>query len=526
MTQSKLSYLIVLIAGAIQALSFAPGPLPGWTLPFVQVATLAILANYVFAANNSRQAFTFGWLFGVSLFCVGIYWLTISMHVYGGMALGLAIGALFIFASVLALYIALACTVSNYLCGTYKSPLQKWRGQLLNAVIFASSWTIFEWLRGTLFTGFTWLSSGYAHVEGMFTAWAPIFGAYGLGWLAAFSAAAIALMARAKDTDHDKYAAVVIGIAIVFGLLGIAFKHIAWSEATGQPLLARLVQTNTPQENKFAADTFFQYQQAALKLANTDAKTDFPQLIIMPETVIPALLDQVPEGLWQQWQDLADSRQAQLILGVPLRRTNAGQTKITNSAISIGPKHNIAEANYWHYDKQHLVPFGEFIPAGFRWFVNAMQIPLGDFDRGQPAQTPLKYLGQNFAINICYEDTFGSELAASVAPKGTYPGANIIVNISNLAWFGNTWALRQHLWMARLRAIETARPMLRATNTGITAVIDPSGLVRGMLEPARPGILDAEIIGAKGLSPYVKFGDWPILIISMLGLLLAYSRRR
>lgn len=523
LTQLKL--IIIIVAGIIQGLSFAPGPIPSWLLPFTQIASLAVLANYVWAASSTKQAIFAGWLFGLAQFTVGVYWLIISMHTYGGLAIPLAIGALIIFAAAMALYGAFACALTHYLCFNYRSPLQKWQRQILNSIIWASSWAIFEWLRGTLFTGFTWLVSGYAHADGMFTAWAPILGVYGISWLAAFSAGAIALMVRAKDTDHDKHAAFAVVLAILFGLFGLAFKHISWSTSTGEPLLARLVQTNTAQHNKFMPNQFWQNQDFAVELASTKAKSNKPSLIILPETVVPILQDEAPDELWQQWQNLADQTDAEIILGVPLRTAFGEDTYVTNSAIAISPNQQPL-IDYWRYDKQHLVPFGEFIPFGFKWFVNALQIPLGEFNQGAKHQQPLHYKGNNFALNICYEDTFGEEIAASVAPQDGYPGANILINISNLAWFGNSWALRQQLWMARLRAIETARPMLRATNTGITAVIDPNGVVRGVLKTDTPGILDAEIIGAKGLTPYVSAGNVPILIICFLGLAFAWLRRK
>lgn len=522
--KTRISLVIIIVAGLLQGLSFAPDPLPAWTLPFIQIISLAVLANYIWSADNNRQAVFYGLLFGFAQFGLGVYWLTISMHVYGGMAMPLAIGALLIFAVAMGLYGAIACVITYYLCRN-NTVSAGWRRQFLNAIIWASSWTIFEWLRGTLFTGFTWLVGGYAHAEGMFTSWAPILGVYGLSWLAAFSAGAIALMVRAKDTKYDKHAALVFGMAMVFGLLGLAFKHINWSANTGEPILARLVQTNTDQLTKFANDQFWLNQNFAVELASTPAKENPPDLIILPETVVPIMQDQAPNELWQQWQDLADSTNAEIILGVPLRITSSDSTSITNSAISVSPGGQPFEHNHWHYDKQHLVPFGEFVPFGFRWFVDAMHIPLGDFNRGPVHQPPLQLLDNNFVMNICYEDTFGEEIAGSVAPSGDYPGANVLINISNLAWFGNSWALRQQLWMARLRAIETARPMLRATNTGITAVIDPNGIVRGALQTDSPGILDAEIVGAEGLTPYVKYGNLPILLISLLGLLFGWIRR-
>lgn len=180
------------------------------------------------------------------------------------------------------------------------------------------------------------------------------------------------------------------------------------------------------------------------------------------------------------------------------------------------------------YDKQHLVPFGEFIPPGFRWFVDAMEIPLGDFARGPIRQPLFPIEGQHLSVNICYEDVFAEEIIQTVRnsdAKG--PGASILVNISNLAWFGDSWALRQHLRIARMRALETARPMVRATNTGMTAYIGPKGQVYASLAPMTVGVLDVEVQGMTGYTPYVRMGNPPVLAWALAILLLsAWFRRR
>src|SRR5690606_25777624 len=214
--------LTALLAGGLQALCFAPGPLPAWSLPFVQIATLAVLAALTFQAAGPRRAAALGWLFGLAQFGIGVYWLTISMHTYGGLSLPLAIAALLLFAAAMAAYTAGACALAAWLCAGHGHPQRRAPRQILNAVAWASAWTLAEWLRGTLFTGFTWLNAGYAHAEGMFAAWAPFTGVYGLAWLAAFAAAAAALMIRAKDTAYDRSAAAVVGLALSTGLMGIA----------------------------------------------------------------------------------------------------------------------------------------------------------------------------------------------------------------------------------------------------------------------------------------------------------------
>jgi apolipoprotein N-acyltransferase len=181
------------------------------------------------------------------------------------------------------------------------------------------------------------------------------------------------------------------------------------------------------------------------------------------------------------------------------------------------------------YDKRHLVPWGEYVPPGFHWFIRLLNIPLGDFDRGPARQAPFGIADQRLALNICYEDLFGPELLPALQPMDGKPGATLLVNISNLGWFGDTWALRQHLQIARLRTLETARPMLTATNTGITAAIDAQGRVQASLPPHRIGELSVTVQGMQGLTPYARLGDLPIVlliaIILLAGAACAWRRR-
>lgn len=523
-----------LLLGAIHALSFAPGPLPAWSLPFVQIFSLAFLAFYVFQAATVRQAALNAFLFGIANFALGFYWLFISMHEYGGMAAPLAGAAVLLLAAVEALFIVAAATLSRWLSARHLRTHSNYGWHLLIAAIWASSWTLAEWLRGTLFTGFPWLNVGYAHVEGVLAGWAPLLGVYGLAWFASFASAAIALLTCAKDTSNDARAAVGVGCAIVVGLLGIALGHIAWARPHGTPIIVRLVQGGVPQSEKFDPELIQRGLDTYMQLAMLPPKEadGAPQLIVLPETVVPLFQDRVAPSLWQQWLDISRERNARILMGVPLHDQQDGQDRYTNSAISFDaqtPLDTLLAGNpQMRYDKHHLVPFGEFIPPGFRWFVDMMQIPLGDFNRGAVRQALFPIEGQMISPDICYEDVFGEEIIQTVRDSDTLgPGATILVNMSNLGWFGDSWALRQHLQISRMRAMETARPMLRATNTGMTAAIDPNGAVRAALLPTVPGVLDVEVQGMSGFTPYVRWGNVPVLawigLILLLGLLL---RRR
>src|SRR5690606_34340653 len=250
-----------------------------------------------------------------------------------------------------------------------------------------------------------------------------------------------------------------------------------------------------------------------------------------PETVIPLFQNRIAPQVWQQWLAIAHERNATVLMGIPLQDHHEGADRYTNSAIGFDASTPldtlVAGATQMRYDKHHLVPFGEFVPPGFRWFVDSMQIPLGDFNRGPLRQRLFPIKDQMISPDICYEDVFGEEIIQSVRDSATQgPGASMLINLSNLGWFGDSWALRQHLQISRMRALETARPMLRATNTGMTAAIDPNGVVRAALAPMRKGVLDVEVQGMTGMTPYVRWGNGPVLVWTLLLLALGFAFRK
>lgn len=520
----RLTYISIL--GAIHALSFAPNPLPSWGLPWVQLFSLAILFVMLFRSKSTRESVGYALTFGVSNFVLGLYWLFISMHTYGGMAAPLAALGVVLLACYLSLYIGFAVWLARWLTGHKTADLvQTWPMQLLVSGIWASAWTLSEWLRGILFTGFPWLNLGYAHVDGVLAPWAPVIGVYGICWLASFASASVAMLACHKDRNSDARAAIGVATAIVIGLAGIGLGHAYWTKPSGAPMIVRLVQGNVPQSEKFDPQLIDQGINQYLTLANLQAKSDEgkPQLIVLPETVLPILSNYISAELWQRWLNVATQQDATILMGVPIQ--DSANTS-ANSAIAFNSQTTIEQlrsnSTGMRYDKHHLVPFGEFVPTGFKWFVDAMHIPLGEFKRGSLHQKPFPINGQKIAPNICYEDLFGEEIINQA------PEANILINMSNLAWFGDTWALRQHLQISRMRAIETGRPMLRSTNSGMTAAIDPKGMVRAVLATASPGVIDVEVQGTEGLTPYVRWGNIPAItwsfIILLMGLL--FLRRR
>ncbi len=521
--------VILFVAGTLQALCFAPDPLPGWALSPLQLITMAVLVRSIWRADGSKQAALRAWLFAFGQFMLGLYWLTISMHTYGYIPLPLAILAL----AGLCAYLAIFATFAGWMtqkigCAAWSEGESSSRGPLMAALVWAALWTISEWLRATLFTGFPWLNSGYAHVDSWFASWAAVLGIYGVTFVTAFCAAAIAGLVGAThfSPKHQPQRAVAGLIAIAFALCGWGIQKINWSEPEGPPLGVRLVQGNVDQGLKFDSRLLATNIQTHLRLAATPAPagSPAPTLVLLPETALAAFQHQIDPAAWLAWKELATRQASTILMGAAIldRSTN----NYTNSVIAIDHNTDLTQlvqgTDKQRYDKHHLVPFGEFIPFGFRWFVEIMRIPMGDFYRGELRQPAFAINDQHVAANICYEDTFGEELLPSLSAPD---GANILANFSNLGWFGDSFALRQHWQISRIRAIETSRPMLRATNTGASGAIDHTGHPIAILPAHRAAVLDVSIQGQTGLTPYARLGNLPILLISVLILSAAFYRR-
>ncbi|MCD8516625.1 MAG: apolipoprotein N-acyltransferase [Burkholderiaceae bacterium] len=518
------------LCGAICAFTFAPDPLPDWALAWVQIVTLAVLAHWSFT-RTARQAALTGLIFGIVLFVVGLYWLTISMHVYGQMALPLAWLALLLFCLYLALYPALACWATAWLLknNDKTNPFSL----IWLATVWASAWTAAELLRGTMFTGFPWLSTAYGQTDSWLAGWSVMIGAPGTTWITAWIAGAVAATlsaeAKQKDSSFTPKRGMALALAIILAFAGATLQQTSFTEPAGEPLTARLIQGNIDQGIKFDGDRFEQTHQHHINLArhqaDTISKAPKPELILLPETVIPRLSHQVPIQHWQDWIDLAENEQTELMLGAALYGPEPA--RYTNSVIAIDVTANPASLAQGvapsRYDKQHLVPFGEFVPTGFRWFIDLMRIPLGDFTAGDPQQTPFSVKSQLIAPNICYEDIFGHELLPAVRQ-----GATILANFSNLGWFGDSSALRQHWQMARFRSMETRRPTLRATNTGMTGAIDPAGRTIAVLPSMAAGYVDVQVQGHHGLTPYTRWGNYPVWVLTwgILGVAIIRRYRR
>ena len=475
--------MIAFLAGAASVFAFAP-----FGLEPLAFLTLALLIHFWIDAPPRRCAWL-GFWFGLGLFGAGVSWVYVSLSRFGGMPPLLAGIATALFCAFLALFPAAA--------GWMQARIAASAG-IRACLLIPAAWVLFEWTLTWIFTGFPWLAIGYTAAGWPLQGYAPLGGVYAVSFVTVAIAGMLWLVAQHRPMF-------LIAIVAVVGV-GEALRRVEWSQKAGEPVSVALLQGNIEQEMKFrperAATILLTYARLA---EGTRAR-----LVIFPETALPAFLDRIDPAYLALLESVGMRNQGDLLVGVPFRRGE----EYYNSVVSLGTSPRQL------YHKVHLVPFGEFVPPGFRWTLNVLSIPLSDFSRGALERAPLEVAGQRVALNICYENVFGAEIARSL------PEATLLVNVSNVAWFGDSLAPAQHLAIARLRAIETGRMHLTATNSGITAAIDRDGRVLKRLPQFTEDRLEIEAQGYSGATPYVKLRDWPVVLLSLAILAAAVIRAR
>jgi apolipoprotein N-acyltransferase len=488
--KARMNVLLPLLGGMLFPFAFSP-----FDVFWMPLFSLALLFwSWLNATPN--QAFFRGYLFGVGQFGVGISWIYISMHDYAA-ANVLAAGLLSaIFILFLALYPALTGWLSSYL-------FAKTSKRIRLVIVFPGLWILCEWFRSWFLTGFAWLETGSSQVDTVLgQGVAPIAGVYGAGLAVAVMSGAALLTITSRGSA--RYACLPLFLIIPAASYGLS--KIEWTHPIGEPFSVALLQGNVSQDVKWQAEsqreTLMLYRD--LTHQNLDAR-----LVIWPETAIPAFYHQVKEVFLNNLQQEAHARGSDVLIGIPY--LDFTDNHYYNALMSLG------ERQGWYF-KRHLVPFGEFLPLrpvlGF--LLDILRIPMADSTRGSPQQSPLMAAGFLFAPSICYEDIFADDSRFGL------PQAAYMVNVTNDAWFGHSIAPFQHLQMARLRALEAGRYLLRASNTGVTAIISDRGrIVREAPLFARTA-LRGSVQPMAGSTPYVQFGNvlvtLPLLIV--LGLVL------
>lgn len=505
--------LPALAGGVLQAMALSPWAAGwhAWLPALLQSSALCLLLLGLTKAASPRHGALLAWLHGTVWLVGATGWLFVSLHDFGGLPTWLSALAVAVLSGALAIYMAVLGAL-----------WVRWRSGACgaDAALLAGLWLLAELARALIFTGFPWGASAYALIDTPLDALAPWLGVYGLGALWAGLVAWAFLSALAHRRLRAR--AMVAWLALpVLCLVLARVPQPQFTQAHGKPLRVALLQGNVPQDEKFdhrVLGAMLQWHAEQLTLASARGV----DLVVAPETAIPLLPDQLPEGYWDALvAAFGPGRSTSALIGVPLGSLDNGYS---NSVVGLSP----GQAEPYRYDKHHLVPFGEFIPLGFRWFVNMMNMPLGDFTRGPLAAPSFEVHEQRIAPTICYEDLFGEELAARFRDPVAAP--TLFANVSNLAWFGDTVAIFQHLQIARMRSLEFQLPTVRATNTGATVLIEASGEVSQRLPGQTRGVLPVTVQGRNGRTPFAiwaaALGLWPLVLAGLLATLPAIQLRR
>ncbi len=479
---------LALIAGLALPLAFAP--LSWWPLA---VAACALLLWSWEDAAPGRAAWR-GLLFGLGSFGAGISWVYISLHSFGDAPLPFAILANLILILAMSLYPAAVGWLAVRLAP---------RPRAVRRLLLAPAvWGLGEWLRSWLLTGFPWLSLGYSQIDAPLVGLAPVLGVFGVSWAVWLSAGLLVGLLRGPSRQQTSVLAVGL-LSLWLGAWGLGL--IAWVAPAGEPLQVSLVQGNIAQDRKWRSDqvrgTLTHYTELSLEATpNSD-------LIIWPESAVPLLYEEAEESFFRPLASYARKTDTDYLIGII---AGSWDDRIfRNGVVSLGGSHGF-------YYKHHLLPFGEYLPlrrllAFFRDFVD---IPMSDFTPGAAYQEPLRVKGVPVGVSICYEAAFGEQIRRAL------PEARLLVNVSNDAWFGRSLAPYQHLEIARMRSLETGRPMARATNTGVSALIDARGRVTARSELFKTQVLRGEVQPMTGMTPYGRWGDWGVVAMLAVGVLL------
>jgi len=479
------------IFGGLTTLAFAP-----FDLSWLVFVTLAV-AFYLWDSLPAKQAAFSAWLFSLGLQCSGVSWIYHSLYTHGDAPVIFSVLLIFLLCSYLSIYIGLAAYIVNRFLPD--------KPVLRLMIFYPASWVVFEWLQGYVMTGFAWMQLGYTQIDLPLSGFAPVIGNHGVGGLVAVCAGALVLLIKNFSHLNLKSSAGIMVPVILLFVVGGLLKTIDWTEQDGEPINVSMIQGNIPQKDKWKRHlkqpTMDMYREMTL------AQKHDVDLFIWPETAIPDYWHRVVPYVNQLSKDMKQ-RDADLLLGIFVKNENS---QILNSVLSV---------NGGVYHKRHLVPLGEYIPLRFliKFFNQFVKIPMSDIASGGDDQKLLVAAGVPLGLSICFEEAFSRDVIKDL------PEAKILVNVSNDAWFEDSHEPHQHHAIARMRALETGRYMIRSTNTGITSFIGPHGEVIKQLPQFERGVLNYAVQPMKGATPFVLWGDGLIVGLCVL-LLLGFGVR-
>lgn len=503
--KKTLVYLSLAAAGGFSVFAFAP---VNHGLCLI-LSFLALLFYTEYSITQSKLNFNLllgAYCFGFGLFVAQLYWFFSSIYYVIGAPLAVAILAIFICNGYLALYVLLSVWL-------YKR-LRTQSVEFNYLVLFPSTWVLGEWLRGWIITGFSWCDLAYAQVDNfLMQGYFPLIGSYGVSWLTMSIIGFVFIIIKNRHNLLSGNARALtlgqrIGV-IYFVLIAITgyFLHgKQYTEKYGKPVKIAMVQGNIPQSQKWSSKEILNTLGIYSGLISK-AKAD---IVLLPETAFVVYSNFLPQHYLEDIVHFAESNGAELVIGMPKVIDKKGN--YVNAAVVVtDPKEK-------YYAKSHLVPYGEYTPfaSAFNWFYSLIQLPMVGFSSGGENQPPLVIANQKVAFNICYENGFGSELI-SAARQST-----LMINISDMVWYGTTIAKDLHLQLSQARAMENQRYFIQETNTGITAIIDPFGKIVGRLPEFQRMIMTDSVSGMIGITPYQKYGNYPIVTLCSLILLLAF----
>lgn len=489
-----ISATLAICSGLLLPLAFAPTH--WWPVALLSLTVLFALVQRA----GVRQATLLGWLFGLGYFGIGVHWVYFSLHLFGAAITPLATLLTLVFVLVMSVFPALCCLF-----------WARWRmpnRALLNALLFAALWSLTELLRGKVLDGFPWILIGYSQTSGPMGDLAPLIGVYGIGMLLVL----IATLAVVLLTGAMRQRLIALTGLVVMAGISAWSTTLSFSTPVGEPLTVRMVQANIPQEMKFSRErlnnALTQYagmtQQPGLEAVD---------LVVWPETAIPTYFDRVEASILPFVRSM-DEQGIDVLSGGFQREDD----RVYNAVRQLGGEREL-------YLKRHLVPFGEYMPLRFilDFAARYIDIPMSDLAAGDGPHVPLTVQGVAVGVSICYEDVYGEEMRALL------PASQLLVNVSNDAWFGDSAAPHQHEQKARMRAREFARPLVRVTNTGVSSAIDHRGNIQGRILHDVQGILDVTIQPREGLTPYAVVGNWPVWLTTLglcLGVIVHRRRTR